>query len=96
MLLRWYPASWRARYGEEFAELLQAELAEQPRNWYRTADVITSGMLARCSSAGLTSHQLPAAEQGRAGLASAGCALAAFMFPTAVSMKLPPAWKIPR
>ena len=25
-LLRWYPASWRARYGEEFAELLLADL----------------------------------------------------------------------
>jgi hypothetical protein len=24
-LLRWYPAGWRARYGEEFAELLLAE-----------------------------------------------------------------------
>jgi hypothetical protein len=27
LLLRWYPASWRARYGEEFTELLLAELA---------------------------------------------------------------------
>ena len=37
-LLRWYPRSWRARYGEEFAELLRAELSEQPQAWRRTAN----------------------------------------------------------
>lgn len=30
-LLLWYPPAWRARYGEEFAELLADELAERPR-----------------------------------------------------------------
>jgi hypothetical protein len=30
-LLRWYPPSCRARYGEEFAELLLAEMEERPR-----------------------------------------------------------------
>ena len=39
-LLRWYPRGWRARYGDEFAELLLAELAERPRGWRRTADVV--------------------------------------------------------
>jgi hypothetical protein len=77
-LLRWYPASWRARYGEEFAELLAAEYAEQPRNWRRTANVIGSGLLARCGAAGLTGQERPAAEQIRAGLATLGAALAAF------------------
>ncbi len=77
-LLRWYPASWRARYGEEFAELLTAQLAEQPRNWRRTADVIASGLLARCTSAGLTRHELRPADQIRAGLATLGAGLAAF------------------
>jgi hypothetical protein len=76
-LLRWYPRSWRERYGEEFAELLRAELAEQPRSWRRTADVARSGLLARCTIAGLTSHRLSPVEQARAGLATLGCALAA-------------------
>ncbi len=84
-LLRWYPASWRARYGAEFAELLLAEMAERPRSWRRSADVIRSGLLARCTCAGLTSHQLPPAEQARAGLAAVGCAIAAF---TAVGMAM--------
>src|ERR1019366_8886281 len=38
-LLRWYPRNWRARYGEEFTELLIAEFAEKPRSWGRAAAV---------------------------------------------------------
>lgn len=52
-LLRWYPASWRERYGEEFAELLRADLAERPRAWCRTADLARCGLTARLASAGL-------------------------------------------
>jgi hypothetical protein len=33
-LLRCYPKSWRARYGDEFAELLTADLSERPRSWH--------------------------------------------------------------
>jgi len=73
-LLRWYPASWRARYGEEFAELLLADLAEQPRNWRRRADVIAHGLLARIAMTGLTAGAQPPAVQ----MATLGCALAAF------------------
>jgi|HubBroStandDraft_5_1064220.scaffolds.fasta_scaffold03016_5 hypothetical protein len=78
-LLRWYPASWRARYGDEFAELLAAEMTEQPRSARRTADVIASGLLARCTVAGLTSHELAPADRARAGMTTLGCALAAFL-----------------
>jgi hypothetical protein len=78
-LLRWYPRSWRARYGEEFAELLLADVDEQPRSWRRATDVAVNGVLARCTSAGLTSHELPPLEQVRCGVATLCCALAAFM-----------------
>ena len=78
-LLRWYPAGWRARYGAEFAELLIADLADQPRNWRRTADVIASGLLARLTSVGLTGQVFDPAEQARTSLATVGCALAAFL-----------------
>jgi hypothetical protein len=77
-LLRWYPAAWRARYGDEFAELLIAEFAEQPRSWRRAADIARGGLLARLTRAGLAGHQPPSPEQVRAGLATAACALAAF------------------
>jgi hypothetical protein len=80
-LLRWYPAAWRARYGDEFAELLIAEFAERPRSWRRAADVARGGLLARLACAGLTGHRPESAEQVRAGLATAACALAAFAAP---------------
>jgi hypothetical protein len=73
-LLRWYPRSWRARYGAEFAELLRADLAEQPRNWRRSANVAAHGLLARCAVTGLPAGpQSPAIQ-----MATLGCALAAF------------------
>ncbi|HEY1639336.1 MAG TPA: hypothetical protein VGG35_01490 [Streptosporangiaceae bacterium] len=77
-LLRWYPVTWRARYGAEFTELLLAELADRPRSWQRTADVVRSGLLARLTAVGLTSHRQEPAGQLRAGLATTGGALAAF------------------
>lgn len=78
-LLRWYPPSWRARYGDEFAELLLAEMRERPHSWRRAANVAGSGLLARCTMAGLTSHELSPREQIRAGLSTLGCALAALL-----------------
>jgi hypothetical protein len=79
LLLRWYPASWRVRYGAEFTELLVADLAERPRCWRRTADVAVSGTLARLSQAGLGGQRLAPADQARASLAALGGALAVFL-----------------
>jgi hypothetical protein len=46
-LLRWYPKAWRLRYGEEFRELLIADIGERPRSWRRTLDVTRRGLVAR-------------------------------------------------
>ena len=82
-LLRWYPRAWRARYGEEFTELLIADLAERPRSAARTADVIRGGLVARLADAGLCgcAPQNPelARAQARAGLASLACCAAVFL-----------------
>lgn len=79
LLLRWYPRSWRARYGDEFTELLIADVRERPRSWRRTADVARSGLLARLASAGLAGHALDRAAAARAGLATIACSAAAFL-----------------
>jgi hypothetical protein len=77
-LLLWYPRAWRVRYGEEFAELLAAELAERGPCWRRSANVAVSGLRARLAGAGLTGHPLDARAAARAGLATvATCAAAA-------------------
>jgi hypothetical protein len=78
-LLRWYPGGWRARYGDEFAELLVAEMAERPRSWRRDANVAWSGVVARLTGAGLTDHAGDPAVAARASLATLGCAAGAFL-----------------
>jgi hypothetical protein len=82
-LLRWYPRAWRARYGEEFTELLLADLAERSRSAARTADVIRGGLVARLADAGLCgcAPQVPelARARARAGLASLACCAAVFL-----------------
>jgi len=78
-LVRCYPPSWRARYGEEFKLLLVDDMGERPRSWRRTADVLRSGLLAHLAYAGLTGRVLAAREQLRASLAALGCVLAVFL-----------------
>jgi len=93
-LLRWYPKSWRSRYGDEFTELLMSELSEQPRSWGRTWDVIRSGLAARLSSAGLGGRPLEPSDQVRASLAALGCAMAGFLvFATAMWAQLTIGWQ---
>ena len=82
-LLRCYPRAWRARYGEEFTELLIADLAERPRSPARTADVIRGGIVARLTDAGLCGFAPDgterAGQRARAGLASLACCAAVFL-----------------
>lgn len=78
-LLRWYPRAWRSRYGEEFAELLVADIGERPRSRSRTADVIRGGIAARLGQAGLGGGApAPGTNRTCASLASLGCCAAVF------------------
>jgi hypothetical protein len=43
-LVRCYPRAWRARYGEEFTQLLLDDISERPRSLARTADVLRGGV----------------------------------------------------
>lgn len=97
-LLLWYPSAWRARYGDEFAELLAAELTELGPCWRRSANVALSGLRARLAGAGLTGHPLDAAAAARAGLAmvaacgaAAGLAGAAMWAQLAIGLQ----WSVP-
>jgi hypothetical protein len=76
--LRWYPREWRARYGEEFTELLVAELGERPRSLRRSVDLARSGMTARLATAGLGGQPLDAEGSGRSSLATLAAALSLF------------------
>jgi len=78
-LLRWYPKEWRARYGEEFAELLISDMSEQPRSVRRPLDVAASGMVARLAYAGLNPSNLEPSERTRRTLLAFACAAAVFV-----------------
>jgi hypothetical protein len=78
-LLRCYPATWRARYGEEFAQLLIDDMIERPRSLRRTADVLCTGLLTRLSSAGLAGAARDPVAQMRATLSALGYVLAVFL-----------------
>ena len=78
-LLRWYPRAWRSRYGEEFTELLIADIGERPRSRSRTADVIRGGIVARLGDAGLCGCAPEAGPRVRASLASLACCVAVFL-----------------
>lgn len=97
-LLLWYPRAWRARYGDEFTELLAAELAERPHDRRRTANVAFSGVRARLADAGLVSHPLDPAAAARARLATLACGGALFaMFGAAMWSQLATGlqWAVP-
>ena len=98
-LLLWYPRGGQARYGEEFAELLAADLAEQEPSWRRTANVAAVGLRARLAAAGLTGHPLDPDAAGRAGLATvatcvAVCVLAGGTMWAQLAVGLQ--WSVPR
>ena len=77
-LLRWYPKPWRARYGEELAELLADEITERPRDARRTADLAASGLRARLAGLGLSGHPIDQRQAARSGTATLVCCGAAF------------------
>jgi hypothetical protein len=79
-LLRWYPRTWRSRYGEEFTELLIADIAERPRSWARAADVMRGGIRARIAGAGIGGCSLAdRSDQVSASLVSLACCTAVFL-----------------
>jgi len=78
-LVRCYSPTWSQRYGEEFAELLAADMLERPRDWRRVLDVLRCGALSRFTAAGLAGEIADPMAQARAALVSFGVALAAFV-----------------
>jgi hypothetical protein len=77
-LLRWYPSSWRERYGEEFVDHLEQEFADRPSNLRRSINVVRKGVVARLGDVGLYDTVANPGTQSRAALGTS-VALAALM-----------------
>lgn len=78
-LLRFYPREWRARYGDEFGELLVADIADRPGAGARSINVAFSGIMARLACAGLSGTTVDPADGPRRRLASFGGVLAVLL-----------------
>jgi hypothetical protein len=77
--LRWYPPEWRARYGDEFRELLVSAITDEPRRPTRDVDVVVGGLLARLADAGLVGTAVTSTRRAQRSLATLACVLAVFM-----------------
>src|SRR4051794_20106097 len=77
-LLRAYPPAWRARYGDEFVELLAADIAERPTSWRRLADLTGNAVLARLRAAGVVGGMLEPIDQLRSSLGALWAGAATF------------------
>jgi hypothetical protein len=78
-LVRWYPAEWRNRYGDEFSELLAAQIGDRPRSWARTLDVAFGAIMARLAALGLSGTTVDPSDQPRRSMATLGYALTIFL-----------------
>jgi hypothetical protein len=78
-LLSCYPRAWRTRYGEEFSELLMAEMEERPHSSRRVLDVARGGFVARLAVAGLAGQPLDRRTQPSRCLVTLGATVSCFL-----------------
>ncbi len=78
-MLRWYPARWRDRYGDELAAMIEDDLeGETPTLRYRLA-IARSGLNERMRDAGLVGDSASPSERVRGGALTVLCAFALFV-----------------
>jgi hypothetical protein len=85
--LRWYPQSWRTRYGDEFIALLDEEYGAQIPTAARLR-LVMGGLRERARQSGLVGDSLPAADRLRAGALMVFVAWTAFVIAGASLAKL--------
>jgi hypothetical protein len=78
-LARSYPRQWRARYGDEFTQLLVDELADRPRSIGRELNIVVHGIWTRLSYWGLVGTVLEPRLRMRARFAALAGVLAVFL-----------------
>lgn len=83
-LLRWYPRTWRERYGEEFLAMVEDTLGSRRPGWRLHLDVIRAGLRERARRSvpavlrRMTADADPPPPLGRAGLALTPVSLVLF------------------
>ncbi len=77
--LRWYPAWWRDRYGDELAALMEDHTGGRPPGPGLRISVATAGLRERLRGAGVVGDRVPPDARLRAGALMVLCAWALFM-----------------
>jgi hypothetical protein len=91
-MLRWYPARWRARYGDEFIAMVEDDLGSRsPTLRYRLA-IARSGMSERLRDAGLVGSSGSPLDRIRGGILTVLCAFALFVIPGVGFAKVSEHW----
>jgi MFS family permease len=91
-LLRWYPARWQARYGDEFLAMIEDDLGGgRPGVRYRVT-IARSGLNERLRDAGLVSNSVKPSERVRGGALTVLCAFALFVVPGVAFAKISEHW----
>jgi hypothetical protein len=91
-LLRWYPARWQARYGDEFLAMIEDDLGGgRPEMRYRLS-IARSGLNERLRDAGLVGNSEPPSEQVRGGALTVLCAFALFIVAGVAFAKISEHW----
>jgi hypothetical protein len=78
-LLRWYPAAWRERYGDEFVDLMEQEVTDNPKSSGRTLNIAYKGASARLSELGVVGVTVNPRNQTTAVIASTFFVATAFL-----------------
>jgi hypothetical protein len=73
-----YPRSWRDRYGDEFVELMVADMAERPRSARRSVDLVRCAVRARAEAVGMVGGA-DGGERSRSAVATLSLAAVVFM-----------------
>jgi hypothetical protein len=93
-LARLYPPGWRARYGEEFVELLVDDLRDRPRALTRDLDVVAHALWARLAYRGVVGDVVSAERRERVALSAlASVAVLFVVFGIGVWSQLTVGWQ---
>jgi MFS family permease len=91
-MIRWYPPSWRARYGEEMVALLEDTHGTGAAPWRERLAIARAGSIERARSAGLLGDSASPNERVRAGSLLVLCAWAFFMLAGGIFAKFTEQW----
>jgi drug/metabolite transporter (DMT)-like permease len=91
-MLRWYPVRWRARYGDEFASMIEDDLGGRPPTMRYRWSIVRSGLNEQLRDAGLVGNSVSPSERVRGGILTVLCAFGLFVIPGVGFAKISEHW----